>query len=71
MKTKIGKSLYGLEITLEPETIEEQNTLLQYGINAKMEKPMVTYGFSNNPYLRLWLRKVNPKVQKTSFFDGK
>ena len=63
METKIDDSDYGLNIIIQPETVEEFATLLRYAKNANSEKPDVFVSFRNNPYLNLWLKKRKPSVQ--------
>jgi hypothetical protein len=66
MITKIDESKYGLNLTLEPETIEDFSLLLRFGMNALAEKPNVFVSFDNKPYCNIYLRKRKEIVQLNS-----
>lgn len=66
MKTKINDSDYGLNITIEPETIKEFATLLRYARNANSEKPGVYLSFRDSPFCNIWLKKRKPSVQRNA-----
>jgi hypothetical protein len=66
MKTEFDDSDYGLNITIQPETVEEFATLLRYAKNANSEKPEVYISFKKRTYLNLWLRKRKPSVQNNN-----
>jgi hypothetical protein len=66
MITKIYDNQNGLNITIEPETVEEFTKLLRFSRNASSEKPHVYLSFQNEPYCNIWLTKRKPSVQKNS-----
>lgn len=67
MKTTITENQYGLEINLQPETLQEVSQLARFAKNGKAEKPSVYLSFSgNNPYMSVWMRKINTKKQDNS-----
>lgn len=66
MKANFDDSDYGINITIEPETVEEMAMLLRYSRNANSEKPDVFMSFRNKPYCSIWLKKRKPLVQKNS-----
>jgi len=63
MITKISENEFGLDITMQPESVEEYLMLLRYAKNAKSEKPSVHLSFANHPYCYINLRKTKPTVQ--------
>ena len=72
MKTEITEWQHGLNITIEPETVEECATLLRFARNASTEKPRVNMSFKKGPvcYIGLSKRKytvqyftINPKTK--------
>ena len=57
MKAAINEGTEWFEITLEPETLKEFQQMLRYSKNAKKVYPSVTFSFSDEPYLNVFLRK--------------
>jgi len=63
MKTQFYDTEYDLQITIEPETVEEAAILLRFAKNVNSEKPYVYVSFRKNIYCNLQLKKRKPSVQ--------
>jgi hypothetical protein len=66
MKTEVNENKYGLNITLEPETVDEFASLLRFAKNSNSDKPQIYLSFQNEPYCDIWLKKRKESVQKNS-----
>jgi hypothetical protein len=63
MKATFDDSEYGLQISIEPETVKETGMLLRFAKNANSEKPNVYLTFKENIFCNIWLNKRKPSVQ--------
>jgi len=63
MKTSVYENENGLNLHIEPETVEEFAKLLRFSKNAKAEKPSVTMHFGNQPVCTIWMKKLTPLKQ--------
>lgn len=66
MKIKVSDWQHGLNITMEPETVEESTMLLRFAINASSEKPSVHLYFEKAMTCYISLHKRKYTVQKFS-----
>jgi len=65
MKTTVYENENGLNLHIEPETIQEMAKLLRFAKNAKAEKPSVTMHFGNEPVCTIWMGKITPSKQSS------
>jgi hypothetical protein len=66
MQIKLEENEYGLNITLEPVSIEDFALILRFGMNALAEKPDVFVSFANEPYCSIYMKKRNQRIQINS-----
>ena len=64
MKVKFFEHDHAGEIQLTPETVEEVTALARFAKNAKAEKPSIYFSFSKEPYLNLYMKKIDKTKQK-------
>lgn len=66
MKTTITENNHGVDITLEPETVEDFAQLARFAKNAKKEPASIYLSFNNRPHLSIWMRKIHESKQRNS-----
>lgn len=72
MKVTFWEGVYGAEISLTPETVEEMSALARMTINARSEKPEINlYLSEKEPTCSVWVKNVKESVRKTAIRSKK
>lgn len=66
MKTTINENDHGLDISIEPETVEDFAALAKFAKNAKIEPADIFLSFSSKPHLSIWMKKIHKDKQVNS-----
>lgn len=64
MKVTFSENTWGIDLTLEPETVEETTELLRYAFNAKKAKGYISFSFGETAQLDITLPKVSESRQR-------
>jgi len=66
MKFELSDRVWGLELTMTPESVEDTGKLLRFANNAKSERPAIHMSFSSSVECYITLKKVSSAKQTNS-----